>query len=135
MSIIRADAADMILIDPHEAGGLWQARKEAIVAEAAGLPVTLHSGAELGISTAAYLHLASSTQNLSLAIDTQYHNQSADIVTVPFKHENGRMQVPEGAGLGMELDEEKLQRFKTDVINNPYLDPSRSRWFPEKPQY
>lgn len=135
MSIIKHDAADMILIDPHEAGGLQQARKEAIVAEAAGLPVTLHSGAELGISTAAYLHLATSTQNLSLAIDTQYHNQSADIVTQPFNCIKGVLNVPGGCGLGVELDPNQLAKFKTDTISNPYLDPARSRWFPEKPQY
>ncbi len=44
LNIIRAEAADVILLDPHEAGGLWQARKAASICEAAGIPVTLHSG-------------------------------------------------------------------------------------------
>ncbi|NDF54130.1 MAG: hypothetical protein EB145_08055 [Proteobacteria bacterium] len=73
----------MILLDPHEAGGLWQARKAASICEAAGIPVTLHSGGELGCSTAAYLHLAWSTPNMFPAIDGQQHNHADDVVPIP----------------------------------------------------
>jgi len=83
LNIIRAEAADVILLDPHEAGGLWQARKAASICEAAGIPVTLHSGGELGCSTAAYLHLAASTPNMFPAIDGQQHNQADDVVPIP----------------------------------------------------
>nr|WP_281721416.1 hypothetical protein [Nitrosomonas nitrosa] len=45
------------------------------------MPITFHSGAELGISTAAYLHLAASMANVVLALDTQYTNQCEEIAT------------------------------------------------------
>src|SRR4030095_13718168 len=41
-NIVRAKAADVILLDPHEAGGLWPTVKSAAIAESVGIPVTLH---------------------------------------------------------------------------------------------
>jgi L-rhamnonate dehydratase len=135
MAIIRAEAADVILLDPHEAGGLLATKKAAAVAEAAGVPVTLHSGAELGVSTAANMHLAIGIPNLLLAVDSQYHNQKADVITQPFQYVEGSLRPPDGPGLGVELDYDLLDRYETDRIRNPYLDPAKPGWFPSKPQY
>lgn len=135
MAIVRAEAADVILLDAHEAGGLWPARKAAAVAEAAGISITLHSGAELGISTAANLHLAQSLSNLTLAIDAQYPNQAGDIIRRPFPFEGGSMRAPAGPGLGVELDRPRVEAARTEHIRNPYLNPGKPEWFPTKPQY
>lgn len=135
LAIIRAEAADVILLDPHQAGGLHRCRKAAAIAEAAGLPVTLHSGAELGISTAAYLHLAASIPNLMLAVDNQQPNLTDDIVDTPHQIERGSLAVPSGVGLGMTLNVEKLAQHRAEKIGAPYLDPDRPNWFPTKPQY
>ena len=48
MAVIRAGAADLVLVDPHEAGGLWACLKVGAVCEAAGIHVGMHSGGELG---------------------------------------------------------------------------------------
>lgn len=135
MAIVRAEAADLILLDAHEAGGLWPVRKAASVAEAAGIPITLHSGAELGISMAANLHLAQSLLNVTCAIDAQYPNQGGDVVRQALSYEGGHMKAPAGPGLGVELDRQRLAAAKTDSIRNPYLNPDRPEWFPTKPQY
>jgi glucarate dehydratase len=135
LNIIRAEAADVLLLDPHQAGGLSRCRKAAAIAEAAGLPVTLHSGAELGFSTAAYLHLAATLPNLMLALDTQYSNQSDDLVTEPHLCAAGMMHVPAGVGLGRQLDAAKLARYQAEGIRDAYLDPAHPEWFPTKPQY
>ena len=135
LAIIRAEAADVILIDPHQSGGLLRCRKAAAVAESAGIPVTFHSGAELGISTAAYLHLASSIPNLMLAIDNQLPCLTDDVTETPHRIERGVLPVPQGPGLGVTLAADKLQRYRTDNIGQPYLDPDRPAWFPAKPQY
>ena len=68
-----------VLLDPHEEGGLWQTIKAAAICEAVGIPVTLHSGAELALSQAAYIHLAASIPNMSLAIDTERAYLGGDI--------------------------------------------------------
>jgi len=133
--IVAAQAADVMLLDPHQAGGLWQAIKAAAIAEAAGLPVTLHSGAELALSQAAYLHLAASIPNMGIAIDTERAYLGSDIALDPPVLDGGRFTVPEGPGLGVEVDEERIESLKTDRIMGAYLDPSRPDWFPVKPAY
>jgi len=135
ISIIRREAADVILLDAHEAGGLQAARKAAAVAEAAGIPVTIHSGSELGISQSANIQLAMNLPNVSLAIDSMYPNQNGEIIRTPHEFDHGAFRATSGPGLGVELDESAMERFQTSVIRNPYLDPDKPNWFPMKPQY
>jgi glucarate dehydratase len=134
-NIVRAQAADVILLDPHEAGGMWPVVKQAAIAESVGIPVTLHSGGELGLSQAAYLHLAASIPNLSLAIDNELTHLAADVITTPFTIDRGTLSVPEGPGLGVTLDHAAVERYAVDDITGAYLDPRRPGWFPTKPAY
>lgn len=134
-AIVRAAAADVILLDPHEAGGLWQAIKSAAIAEGADLPVTLHSGAELGISQAAYVHLAAAIPNMDIAIDTERAYLAGDIVRNPPVLRDGSYEVPMEPGLGVEVDEAALEKYRVSDIAGAYLDPARPHWFPTKPAY
>lgn len=135
MEIVRRYAADVILVDPHEAGGLTPCKKACAIAEAAGLPVNLHSASELGISTAAYLHLAASTPNMLYAIDTQYQHLTDDIIQQPFVFDRGMLAVPERSGLGVEIDWQKLKKYETEKIFLPYMRQEDPRWFAAKPGY
>ena len=134
-NIVRMRAADVILLDPHEAGGLWPTVKAAAIAESVGIPVTLHSGGELGFSQAAYLHLAASIPNLSLAIDNEITHLVGDIVTTPFAVDRGTLTVPQGPGLGVTLDRDAVAKYEVHDITGAYLDPRRPGWFPTKPAY
>jgi glucarate dehydratase len=134
-NIVRAQAADVILLDPHEAGGLWQCIKQAAVAEAVGIPVTLHSGGELALSQAAYLHLAASIPNMNIPIDSEYSYHTADIVEQRLITLEGSMPVPEGPGLGVTPDVELFERYRVGEVHLAYLDSQRPGWFPEKPSY
>jgi glucarate dehydratase len=127
-------AADVLVLDPLKAGGLLPVRKAAAVAEAAGIPVTLHSGGEAGVGLAACLHLAATFPNLLFDVDCQYPNLSTDIIAEPFTFAP-YMAPPEGPGLGVELSRGMVHRLATDVISDPYLDPTKPEWFPCKPQY
>lgn len=135
LTIIRLEAADVILVDGHEAGGWFQARKQAAIAEAAGIPVGIHSGGELGLSLAANLHLAAATPNLTIAIDSNYHGMPDDIITERFSYQGGALAVPEGPGLGVEIDWDKVERYTTDRIHDPYVNRERPDWFTMKPAY
>ena len=134
-NIVRAQAADVILLDPHEAGGLWQTVKAAGIAEAVGIPVTLHSGGELALSQAAYLHLAASIPNMTLAIDNELGHLAGDISPQPFAIERGTLTVRDTPGLGVDVDPELVARYGVDDIRGAYLDPNRPGWFPTKPAY
>ncbi|MFN3685388.1 mandelate racemase/muconate lactonizing enzyme family protein [Salinarimonas sp.] len=134
-NIVRAGAADVVLLDPHEAGGLWQVVKQAAICESVGIPVTLHSGGELALSQAAYVHLAAAIPNMSLAIDTERDYLADDVAPDAPRLEDGRFEVPRAPGLGVTVDREKLERYRVGEIAGAYLDPARPRWFPIKPAY
>ncbi len=97
--------------------------------------MTLHSGGELGLSQSAYLHLAASIPNLTLAIDNELVHLSGDIIENPFVVDRGTLTVREGPGLGVDVDEDALRRYSVDAIAGAYLDPRVPGWFPVKPAY
>ena len=134
-NIVRQGAADVVLLDPHEAGGLWQVIKQAGICEAVGIPVTLHSGGELALSQSAYIHLAAAIPNMTLAIDTESTYLSADIAADPPRLRDGSFEVPSEPGLGMQPQIELIEKYRVEGIAGAYLDPSRPDWFPVKPSY
>ena len=71
--------------------------------------LNFHSAGELGIATAAYLHVAASCQSLPHALDTHATELDGDIVGEPSRLTNhATMKVPNGAGLGVTLDPERF---------------------------
>lgn len=134
-NIVRMGAADVILLDPHEIGGIWQTVKAAAIAEAAGIPVTLHSGGELGLSQSAYIHLAASIPNMSVSIDSERDYLHDDVVTLPPVIKDGCFQLPQTPGIGVNIDFEALSKYRVDTIEGAYLDSSKPGWFSVKPAY
>lgn len=111
LDLIRADACDVFVVYPSEAGGLTRARQIAALADAAGKWCVIGSWAELGVATAANLHLAGSSESFPFAIDTHYPLQKEDVLAEHLDMERGVADVPSGAGLGVELDPEALDRL------------------------
>ena len=70
-----------------------------------------------------------------LAVDNQQLNLTGDIVDEPHRIERGSLRVPNGAGLGVQLSQQKLEQYRAEQIGRPYLDVDRLDWFPAKPQY
>jgi glucarate dehydratase len=134
-NIVRMEAADVVLLDPHEAGGCWQVVKQAAICEAAGIPVLLHSGGELGFSQAAYVHLAASIPNMTISIDTERSHLKGDVVRNPPLLSDGAFDVPRDPGLGVEADLDAFERHRVSEIVGAYLDAARPGWFPVKPAY
>lgn len=134
---IRARSVDVILADVHFWGGFRANQKMAAVCEAFGLGVGMHSDRELGISTAAMVHLACAVPNLNYAIDSHYHDQADDIITTPWAYRDGRFELPKGPGLGVEIDQDKLafyhRQFLDNVEVNEFYDPYRPGWVPALP--
>ncbi len=110
--IAQAGAADVLMPDTASAGGIWPVKKVAAVAEAFGLPCVMHCSHDLGLKTAAVAHIVASTPNFILASDTTYHSLVADILATPFSIRNGRIPVPTGPGLGVQVDEEQLRKYQ-----------------------
>jgi glucarate dehydratase len=109
---IRTGAIDVLLGDLQEWGGITAVRKAAATCQAFQVGFNLHSGGEAGISTAAYLQFAAALPVLPYALDSHYHHQTADVITKPHLYVDGCFELPEGPGLGVELDEERLRELE-----------------------
>ena len=131
-------AVDVILLDTTFWGGIRQCVKAAGVCETFQLGVAVHSSGELGIQLATMLHLGAVIPNLSFAADAHYHHLVDDIIEGgKFKYEGGSIKVPEGPGLGVKLDREKVEQYSElykRLGNYPYdQDPLRPEWTPTIP--
>ncbi|GHD30422.1 glucarate dehydratase family protein [Streptomyces galbus] len=102
------DAVQVVLSDHHYWGGLRATQHLAALCAAFGVGVSMHSNTHLGISLAAMTHVASTVPNLHHACDTHYPWQSEDVLTARVPISGGRVAVPDGPGLGVELDRERL---------------------------
>ena len=110
LNVIKNQAADVIHLDPRFDAGLYGARRSAGIAEAAGIPAVVHSCGELGVAFTANMHLAAATPNCTLANQEDgYRYLKDDIITGGLlKFKKGKVRIPDGPGLGVTLDKEKL---------------------------
>ncbi len=113
LNVIKRGAADIIHVDPRLDAGLGGARITAGMAEAAGIPVVMHTYQDLGVSQCAKLHLIASGANYTLANQGGgYYPLADDVIKgglMPFK--DGCLRVPEAPGIGVDLDQEKVAEF------------------------
>jgi glucarate dehydratase len=128
-------AVDVILLDTTFWGGIRPCVKAAGICEAFQLGVAVHSSGELGIQLATMLHLGAVLPNLSFAADAHYHHLTDDIIAGGLmRYEGGSIAVPDGPGLGVKLDREKLRQYSElyqRLGGYPYdQDPGRPGWAP-----
>ena len=109
--ICRQRAADVVVLSPHEAGGLLAFGKAAANAEAAGVPVCLHGQGVSGITDAAQHHLGLRTANLTDGNQIMHQLLVEDLVTAPdLTPAQGKIGLFETPGLGIELDWDAVRR-------------------------
>lgn len=109
---IRLRAVDVILLDTQFWGGIRQAHKAAQVCETFQWGVSVHSSGELGIALATMLHFGAAIPNLRFAADAHYHHLQDDVIAGgPLRYQDGAIAVPQGPGLGVRLDPDRLARY------------------------
>ncbi len=83
-------------------------------AELAGIPAWHGSGVEMGIRDMSFVHAAAATRSCTVPSDTLCYLREHDLLTAPFRPRDGFIDVPELPGLGVELDEDAVKRFRAD---------------------
>jgi glucarate dehydratase len=136
---IHTNSVDVILLDTTFWGGLRQAWKAGVVCNTFQRGVAVHSSGELGIQLATMLHLGAALPNLTFAADAHYHHLTDDIIVggrMPYV--DGCIAVPDGLGLGIELDRDRVLRYAElykKLGSYPYdRDPRRPDWFSVWPE-
>ena len=106
-------AVGVVLADHHFWGGLRATQRLAGICETYGVGLSMHSNSHLGISLAAMVQVAAATPQLAYASDTHTPWQlGVDVVTAPLSIVDGAVAVPDGPGLGVELDPEIVARYR-----------------------
>jgi muconate cycloisomerase len=124
LDLVGRRAVDALSVYVGKAGGLARAREVCAIARAADLPHDLNGALELGIGNAANWHLAvaSPARLLPSVIPVNapagaFPTTTAgryfedDVVTAPWALSDGELRGPEGPGLGVEVDEEKVRHY------------------------
>jgi L-alanine-DL-glutamate epimerase-like enolase superfamily enzyme len=93
--------------------GITWSSKLIGVAEAAGVPCLAGSHRELGIGTVASAHLAAAYQTMSLPSELGvFVHVTESLLTQPLEIADGWMTLPKGPGLGVDVEPEKLDRYR-----------------------
>ena len=135
---VRDPAVDVILLDTTFWGGIRSCVKAAGVCETFQTGIAVHSSGELGVQLATMLHLGAVVPNLAFKADAHYHHLVDDVIEgglMPYV--NGEIAVPNGPGLGVTLDRERVGRYAElykSLGGYAYdRDPGRPDWFPLVP--
>lgn len=102
---------DFVQPDICHCGGITEMRKIAAMIEPYHMKLAPHNP-NGPVATAASMHVSAATQHfdiLEFAAPSLYARQ--DLYNVTFKPVDGYFALPEGPGLGIELDEEALARY------------------------
>jgi glucarate dehydratase len=110
---LRLKPIDFLLCDHHYFGGFAGCLALGPICRAAGWTLSQHSNNHAGVTMAAMIHLAASIPELTTASDTHYPwlIDGSDIIEGrKLSIRNGRMAIPEGPGLGVTLDRDRVAR-------------------------
>ncbi len=114
-AIIRAKAADVLNIKIGKAGGLANSMRIAQIARDAGLQCVIGTAFGTGVKIAAKLHMAAAIGDFSGAVEFTELGLHGPLLkgeldqqlALPLA-EDGCMPVPQGPGLGIELDPDQI---------------------------
>ncbi len=122
--LLAAGAVDILQPDLLICGGLLETRKIAAMAEAHYVTVAPHN--PMGpVSTAVSAHFAAATPNfLILEYVMDGTGPRRDLVVEPLRYADGHVYLPEGPGLGIELNEQAftgkgMQPWRRGLVTAP----------------
>ncbi len=113
---LKKGSCDIMAVYPGKNGGITLSKQIAEMAAAHGVACAVGSNLELDPGTAAMCHLTVATQNIDSnryhgdILGTLYH--STPVVTSPVRLEAGSAYCPDGPGLGVEVDWDRVQPMK-----------------------
>lgn len=126
LDIVAKGAADVVMTDPWQAGGLGAFRNAAALCEIAGVPLVYHSFAPLSIATRAAMQVLAASTACGYAHQTYHGMLTGDVVRDPVTHRGGLEAVDDRPGLGVALDAETFaaarERFRRDGYLSAYAE-------------
>lgn len=114
---VEQRAVQVVLSDHHYWGGLHRSKLLSGICDTFGMGLSMHSNSHLGVSLAAMTHLAAATPHLTYACDTHWPWKTEEVVEPGvLEFADGSVRVPQGPGLGVELDRDALARLHEQYL-------------------
>ena len=102
---LKADAVDILQPDIIRMGGITEMLRVATLADVAGRPLAPH-------------HMMESTIHVVCGVMTdapiEHMPWMEAVFTEQARIENGRMRPPEGSGLGLEISDETVKKYRVE---------------------
>jgi muconate cycloisomerase len=124
IEIAEKRAAQIVSIYTTKPGGLYRAMQVAAVCSAAGIVCNVNGSIETGVGNLANIQLAAAAEPVTLScvipVSTPAQAQRGQLAGIYYKDDllaepmvlrEGALTLPSGPGMGMRLDDEKIQRF------------------------
>jgi muconate cycloisomerase len=115
--LAKASGADVFAIKIEQSGGLFNAQRVAAIADAAGIGLYGGTMLEGAFGTIASAQVFSTFANLQWG--TELFGPlllTEEILTTPLDYSNFELKIPQGPGLGIELDEDRVAFFARDGL-------------------
>ena len=130
LEIAERRAADIVSIYTTKPGGLYRAMEVAAVARAAKLLCNVNGSVETGVGNLANVHLAAAAESVTLSCvvpvsmpaEAQSGNiagiyYSDDLIASPFDFRDGAVMVPDGPGMGIDVDTAKIEKYRNTQLD------------------
>jgi glucarate dehydratase len=115
---VALGAPDCFVCNFAALGGLARTLKFIAACEAMGKGFWCYSN-DLGIMTAAYLHVVAASPWITEPSQSLFRWQVGDVIeNGPFRQAANTVRVPEGDGLGVTLDREAMTRWHQHFVDN-----------------
>ena len=118
--LIRAGAVDIVQPDASRCGGISEVKKVADMAAAYGLRVATHSWSD-AVAIVANAHVVSAAHNgITVEVDQTGNPFVEELLVQPLTIAAGTIALSDAPGLGIELNEAVLKKYRLeDPLNMP----------------
>jgi len=114
--LLQARAADTLHVYLGKCGGLRESMRIASLAQTFDADISVGERVPLGISEAAHAHYAAALPNGHFPAALAYDLNEHDLLCEPVRKDKGAMYVPEGPGLGIEVDEDAVRHYAMKAL-------------------
>lgn len=125
IQIVEKRAAQIVSIYTTKPGGLYKAMEVAAVCRAAGIVCNVNGSVETGVGNLANIQLAAAAPAAELSCVVPVSTPAEwlkgqvggiyykdDLIAAPMRLVDGAIEVPEGAGMGIAVDERKIETYR-----------------------
>ena len=105
--------------------------RAAAVCRAAGIVCNVNGSVETGVGNLANLHLAAAAEAATLScvipVSTPAEHRGDrvagiyyvdDLIAAPMDYADGAVRVPDGPGMGIDVDEDKVAKYRTTELDH-----------------